>query len=254
MSSRGRDKSPKATEKDERLDESLLRRDGAVEERLDPALVARLETWFGSSHGSASEAEDDDAYIDPVMGRIEKNHEAEWRRARAAEVAASGALLGQLEKNADRYRGALSPRPVVETKFDSTIARFDLTKWGVRTSGAPTERTRPEDIGEALNAQTPQALLRDLHRPIPSLAPIALDEQYLAPRTGAAETAEIKQLVGSRYAINPCEILRTPRLVSETMAELRQRLDDEPWADCRPEKPQPFGSSMPNADLMKWFG
>jgi hypothetical protein len=88
---------------------------------------------------------------------------------------------------------------------------------------APTrEREIPSDLHADLKEVAPQALLRDLHRPVTSFAISEYDRMETGwDRGGRGGAREIKQLVAARYQVPIETLLRTPADIQEDLATLR---------------------------------
>ncbi len=235
-----------------RVDEAILSDDEEATPDVDPALVARLETWFGPLGVSADQPDESPRIPGHIWSPPDNPHQ-EWRRARALEAAGRGELWPRIEARGQSYGKMIAPLPPMELGIDPGIARLDLEVWPVRPADGPSELMRPEDLSEELREQVPQAVLRDLHRPEPEVGPIELERVSLVEETGVRPLETVRAIIDTRYRIDICALLDTPAQIRAATAEMRQRIDGTPWADARPEKPSAFPSSNP-ADLMKWFG
>ncbi len=235
-----------------RVNQLLLSDDEATSPDIDPDLVSRLETWFGPlgppAHETPAEAHGfDDVWLPP-----ESPHQ-EWRRARALEAASRGPLAASIERRSAAYGAMIEPLPPMELGPDLGIARLDLSVWPNPPARGPRELIRPEDLAEAVAEQVPQAVLRDLNRPEPEVGPIVLERIEIVGETGTRPLEMVRAVIDTRYRIDIKALVDTPGQIRQSMAELRQRIDDEPWADARPAEPAPFPSYDPS-ELMKWFG
>lgn len=121
----------------------------------DPDLQARLRAWF-SPDGTSTAADDGSAEPDG-RATVTASRRAEALGAvdamLVAGIYASGQQRAALGLHADwtpNQRPQWAPR-VMDT---------------VSVLREPEERQRPPDLSEAMNEQVPQALLRDLHRPV----------------------------------------------------------------------------------------
>ena len=103
--------------------------------------------------------------------------------------------------------------------------------WSVRE----IKRVREVDsaIEEALYANTPQALLRDLHRPITTYTVNPLEfEKNERPRDAAQSiTSETKKTLFASYRIDMAEIVPTRVIYKESIVERRLALAGN-WADA----------------------
>ncbi len=135
--------------------------DGGLEEVVDEATRAELERWFGLPSAEALEAQGlEPEPEDPDIAAVKE------RRAKAIE-AVDPALL---ETVGARYAGKgerlIKFTQGIDVHVDPDIAMFDhamLQK--VSVVAEPRDVERPEDLDDDLKEVTPQALLRDLHRP-----------------------------------------------------------------------------------------
>jgi len=235
-----------------RVDQLILSDDEATTPDIDPELVSRLETWFGPLGAPADETPAAAQELYDVWLSPENPHQ-EWRRARALEVVSRGPLAANLERRGASYGAMVEPLPPIELAMDPGIARLDLSVWPDPPARGPRELMRPEDLAEAVTERVPQAVLRDLHRPEPEVGPIVLERIEIAGETGTRPLETVRAIIDTRYRIDIKALVDTPGQIRGSMAEMRQRIDDEPWADARPAQPARFPGYDPG-DLMKWFG
>jgi hypothetical protein len=135
--------------------------DQKVKDLLDASTRAELERWFGMpSFQQLAEqgieprpAEDPDA-------------EAARKRRDDALAAIDPAMLEALRLRVEPPRDLIRPRPPIQLNVDPSIARLDermIERWnGI---AEPREVELPMGLDDDLRDCTPQALLRDLHRP-----------------------------------------------------------------------------------------
>jgi hypothetical protein len=224
--------SSSGTDDDKKIDERFIDR------RLLDQLIAR--------HGAPQQA--------PPMSFEEQERRTLIARRDRAIAAADPRLLHHLERHerdADRVAqltaAELAPEPI-------ELARFDLDAWRLRHLGEERELEPSEELREALEQRTPQAFLRDLHRPVHEFGDVQL-RRVPSPVSGAAlarTRAAIRELMAHRSGNDMVQPLST-RLMLEGMAELRTILA-RPWADSRPESPLPMPSRSPGAEDYMWFG
>jgi hypothetical protein len=101
--------------------------------------------------------------------------------------------------------------------------------------------------------KTPQAFLRDLHRPVLMFGDVKL-RRLSAPTSSAF--GSVRQLVRrlmSHGSVSMTAIQLASRGAASALAELRARLA-RPWEESRPEKPLPMPTRTPGMDDMIWFG
>lgn len=177
---------------------------------LSATEVEQLSRWFGlpsftqlAEDGAPAPAEGDDAiadfdsifanvpgfYISPED--IKKTQEARQRALAAVEPA----LLDHLERhlgNADALRVF---RPSLEVRV--TPERFErrfVTNAAVDVSDAPT----PDWLAEALRQNVPQALLRDLHRPVYERQ-VDEGDPFAQPEAPFDPLGDVRAVVATRY-------------------------------------------------------
>ncbi|HEX7839569.1 MAG TPA: hypothetical protein VF469_18970 [Kofleriaceae bacterium] len=138
--------------------------DKKVKDLIDAATRAELEHWFGlpSFEQLAErgiEPRPPEPTEDPEVAALHK------RRAEAI-AAVDPTLLEALRRRVEPPHELVRPRPPVKLNVDPSISRVDLAMID-RVSGIaePREIERPEVLSDDLRDATPQALLRDLHRP-----------------------------------------------------------------------------------------
>ena len=128
--------------------------DKELEQVVDDATRAELERWFGlpsfQAQAEAPAPVEDDPDIVALLAR------------RAAAIAAvDPGLLASLSRRADRvlttFTVAIEPRAADVSRID-----FDMQMGSI---AEPRELEPPPQIQDDLAERTPQALLRDLHRP-----------------------------------------------------------------------------------------
>lgn len=134
--------------------------DKTVKELLDAATRAELERWFGLPSfdevaAQKAPAPDEDPEIKLVRERREKAIAAidpamvEWHRARV-----------EAQDNLIQFK------PSIDVHVDPDVALLDQAMIDRQASIAePREVEIPEELRDDLRNCTPQALLRDLHRP-----------------------------------------------------------------------------------------
>ncbi len=128
---------------------------------LDPQTQADLEKWFGlpsvtalEEQGKIAAAEDSD--IAEVVERRKK-----------AIAAVDPALLDWIRIRTEDIPNQIgTPVRIIDTVIDASIARFDMGMVDrALTIAEPRTVEIPDQLIDDLKECTPQALLRDLHRP-----------------------------------------------------------------------------------------
>lgn len=216
-------------------------------EELDPATIAELAAWFGAPAQG----------FDEPPPRRETHDERErrelWERRRRAMAAVEPELLERLEARTHAgdpfIRLPEPPRLHLENplnKFDPKafrIHQFDVGEWEV-----------PEDLRDMMEERAPQAILRDLHRPVLKWS-LYLHPQDLGMDIGGARaTQAISDAVGTRYQVRMAERPMASQEGRKLLAELRARLR-EPWDNIEiPEERRTQATSARTAEDMRWFG
>jgi len=189
-----------------------------VKDLLDPATRAELERWFRIpsfeqvADGAAPAAEPDD----PAL--------AEYRKRVAEALAAiDPEVLASYERRLELAGTIIKPEP--PPPVVPNISRLDLSMIA-RTVAEPRDYTRSEMIEDDLRDCTPQALLRDLHRP-----DVIFDKVFEVDPDAAKRfdgTAVVEQAMATDWRLRQFPVLahadgRTA--FEELRAERRQ-----PWA------------------------
>jgi hypothetical protein len=164
--------------------------DKKVKELLDAGTRADLERWFGLPSFEQL-AERGDAPAPPP--EEDAQFAAIHKRRDDAIAAVDPALLEALRHRVEPARPLIKPLPPVTLHIDPEIALFDTAMLERQYSVAePRDVERPGDLEDALGERTPQALLRDLHRPELDFEKVfertdAIAEQWVDARAAAAE-------------------------------------------------------------------
>ncbi|HEX3474881.1 MAG TPA: hypothetical protein VHT91_07550 [Kofleriaceae bacterium] len=135
--------------------------DPKVKQLIDSGTRADLERWFGlPSYEALAER---GVHPEPA----EEPRYAERRKRQAVALAAvDPALVEVHRRRTERMADALKPPLDVALHFDPGIMQLDTAMIAKRGAIAdPRDLVRPADLDDELSACTPQALLRDLHRP-----------------------------------------------------------------------------------------
>lgn len=244
--------SDSADQKNRRVGERIASSDSKSSmEDIDPALMARLEAWFAGPATGFPPPASEPVRVPPRASRAAPARTTQ----KAALDAVDPGLLERLESQGARSAAMIEPLTPPESTLDPSIARFDFSVWGLQGIGEEREIERPEDVQFAVQDRTPQALLRDLHRPVRYYGDIYLRPLDLGvDRFGLVSRAAITDLVyGRRYTVNPDREPSGRRAMREGYAELRDILA-QPWEQSKPENPRPVPSELPDVNDLKWFG
>jgi hypothetical protein len=134
--------------------------DKTVKEMLDAATRAELERWFGlpsitqvqEERAQAAAAEDPD--IVAVRERREK-----------AIAAVDPAMVEWHRRRTDAPEDLIKFKAMIEIRVDPGVAFLDHAMIERASIAEPREVEIPDALRDDLRDCTPQALLRDLHRP-----------------------------------------------------------------------------------------
>jgi hypothetical protein len=196
-----------------------------VKDLLDEATRADLERWFGlPSFEQLAEQKPPERWVDPDIAE-QRKHAAE------AIAAVDPALLDALFHRVRPAEELLRYKQTIDIRVDPGIARFDQAMIDRQHQIAePREVEIPPQLSDDLHEATPQALLRDLHRPefefenrrelVDALAEARVD---LPAIVAEAMTPRKVELLGSTFR-------EGYELVAELRAERRR-----PWAEL-PER------------------
>lgn len=137
--------------------------DQTVKELIDGATRVDLERWFGlPSYEALAEqgVHPEPPPEDPKLAERRKRQDT-------ALAAIDPALVEAHRRRTDGLAHAIRPVPEVALHVDLSIVQLDTAMIAQRGAIAePREVVRPRDIDDAVREDcTPQALLRDLHRP-----------------------------------------------------------------------------------------
>jgi len=192
-----------------------------VKELLDSATRADLERWFGlpsfeqlAEQGSAEPEED------PELAAL--------RKRQADTIAAvDPALHEAILRRAEPDRPLFQPLPPITLHIDTGIVRIDVTRVEQqRVFAEPRELERPEAINEQLQERTPQALLRDLHRPELTFHKVFESTDVMAEQRVDIPSAITEALKPTEIPIVELSFLKIHAVMAALRADLRR-----PWAD-----------------------
>jgi hypothetical protein len=219
-----------------------------LEEELDPQTIAQLAAWFGApATGLAGQPEPDrGSRQDPELREL-------WERRRRATDAVDPALVARLDARTHAGDDFIRvPEPPTLT-LERPLSKLDMRVWKVHLTEI-RDYERPEDIPDEMMERVPQALLRDLYRPVLSWPLFFQPLDTGVDVAGQAALAEVGAVVHARYQVRMAARSMASRLAAEHMAELRARLA-EPWGDIEiPEERRVQASSVPSPEDMRWFG
>jgi hypothetical protein len=190
-----------------------------LDEVVDDATRRELEKWFALPSFSELEAKGAELPDDPELAA------ARERRAKAIE-AVDPALLETIRvRYEDNTESLIRFEAKLDVHVDPDLALLDLAMLErVHTVADPREVERPEVIGDDLKDVTPQALLRDLHRPETDFTK-ELEIVDFAAQQRFDIVAEVEQVMKTSWKLPP--LGRSPfvecrELVDEVRRERRR--------------------------------
>jgi hypothetical protein len=203
--------------------------DQKVKELLDAGTRADLERWFGMP----SFEELADRGVKPVEPPPEDPEMAEVLRKRAEALAAvDPAWLEAHRKRTEPRADLIKFVPDLELRVDPDISTINLQMIeNQHTIAEPREVEISEDLRDDLHDCTPQALLRDLHRP-----ELEFEKIFEIVDAAAAQridiVATVAEAMRTRWTLPP-SFGATP--LQEARALLKALRDDRhsPWTEIK---------------------
>jgi hypothetical protein len=146
----------------------------------------------------------------------------------------------------------LSHRTGIRLSVETQVHRFDMQAWGLAES-ALGERQVPERIEDALTERTPQAILRDLHRPDFLLPRRFTATTLLHDPEGIAAFRRRKELIYTSFQAHRERFDKASEQAWKGWVEVQDVLE-EPWEDSYvPEERRRKISLVPDAEHMRWM-
>jgi hypothetical protein len=138
--------------------------DKTVKELIDASTRAELEKWFGlPSFQQVAEQEEAAAQ---APSAVEEERIAKRARRDAAIAAVDPRMLEAHRRRVEQQDKLKLFTPEIDTHVDPSILVFDQVMVDKsHTIAEPRDYDLPSDLPDDLHECTPQALLRDLHRP-----------------------------------------------------------------------------------------
>jgi hypothetical protein len=203
--------------------------DKTVKELIDAGTRAELERWFGlpSFQQLAEQAPPPPA------------QDAQWaeaRKQRATAVAAvDPGLLAAHRRRVERQNDLGLFKPEIELRIADDIRMLDhaMIDRG-NTIADPREYELPSDVEDALTERTPQALLRDLHRP-----ELNFEKMFELVDVIADSRVELRAIIREALAFRRSSTKKFESEVREVRAlllELRQERR-RPWTELTGKMP-----------------
>jgi hypothetical protein len=225
-------------------------REGDDGPRIDEQIVDRkLMALLVARHGAPRSQ--------PMSADEQERRQLLARRQRAA-AAADPDLVHHIERHQRSGERAAATERAALSLADRVLARRargpQPSGLRVRDIGEVREVEVAEEVRDAIAHRTPQAYLRDLHRPVQMFGAVEL-RRVPSPTAGIAlarARAQVREAMAAR-AHDVRAIQRSSQLARQGMEEVREILA-RPWAESRPEHPLPLSSRSPSPEDMQWFG
>jgi hypothetical protein len=232
-------------ERDEKRAGELMRAGAAL---IDEGLASQLRAFF-TDGGPAYAPEPMPQWQLPPGWSIPEESSAQLQAREAAMAAVKPAFLRRLVTKSEAAE-LRSPEPP-PTTVDPSVSRFDFDAWGLQFTGEPRELALTQEVHDRLAEVAPQAVLRDLHRPVIEF-PLAL--QPLAVLPEGDDPVVLAQVMAADYRIRMQDLPSSRAVLAEGIAERRRWIRESDWAAARPTEPAPLPSWLPTANDLKWFG
>jgi len=204
------DDKPKAELKVKQLLERQ-RGDQPLDEVVDAVTAAELQKWFGLPSFTELEERGEPAPEDPEMVAVRERRE---KALAAIDPAMLEAHRRRTEPPEDLFTFQATIKPVI----DPSVALLDLAmiERGFQL-GEPREVEISEELREDLHDCTPQALLRDLHRP-----ELEFEKQFEVIDVAAEQRVDIVAEVASAMRTS----LKLPPLGASPLREANKAIVD----------------------------
>jgi hypothetical protein len=192
----------------------------------------------------------------PVPSRGEGVIEGARRARREAALAAVDPALRDRVEAHDRaaaHRLATGPRPP-STPVDRPTARIPFDALEVRGIGEAETWERDDGVSAALKIAVPQAVLRDLHRPVRHFGDVEMHVRSIGiERFGSGALEAAREAVALRVGVEVREPIAS-RAGRVELDALRAVLA-QPWADSKPAQPtSDKRRGLQGASDWRWFG
>lgn len=191
---------------------------------LDPVTRADLERWFSlpSFEQLADQAPAEPA--EPTAAEVER--EDQRKRRDEAIAAVDPGMLARYLARVEPQNELVTPLPPVELHVDQEIGKVDHKLIQRRmTIAEPREVELPQEVYEDLNACTPQALLRDLHRP-----ELTFEKVFDVIDVSAESRVDVAARINEAMTRSTASTESQLRLATEEIHQARV-MRAQPWTD-----------------------
>jgi hypothetical protein len=211
--------------------------DKRVKDLLDQATQADLERWFGlpSFEQLAEQQAPAPAGEDPEVAAVRE------QRAKAIAAVDPQLLASILHRIEERPEQLLELEQLIDVHVDPSIAQFDeAMAANIATFAEPREVEISDELKDDLKECTPQALLRDLHRP-----ELDFEKTFEVIDAAAGQRIDVVAEVAAAMRTN----WRLPPLSASPLVESRRALDE-----ARADRNKPWPAAvigMPNRTVQE---
>ena len=217
------------------------------EEELDPETIAQLAAWFGPPQAGV---------VVPQSQPVEDDTPFRKERREIAakvEAALDHGLATRLESMREAGDDFINLPEPMTLGIEREIAALDMSVWRVRTVET-RDRERPDEVVDALTERAPQAILRDLHRPVLSWPYLMLPQELGIDVGGLDATKRVHEIATTSYRVRMAEFPTAFQEGYQILRDLYQHID-EPWDEIEiPEERRSASSQARTAEDMMWFG
>ncbi len=203
--------------------------------------LAQLAAWFGPL--------DPDA-VPRTKPRAVQNRQKNIDRATEAVDPEFLARLESLTGVGDRYI-RVPPPPTLTV--ERPLAKLDLAAWQLLEFDT-REVERPHEITDAISERAPQAILRDLHRPVASWQIILVPTDMGIDEGGMDMRRQIAEAIATPYRVRVDDHTPASQLAWQYEEERQARMA-EPWEAAEvPEENRRESGMVPTTEDIRWFG
>lgn len=232
-----------------------------TDEEEDPELLAKLQAWFGGPFGHQVAAEDAQALeeVDPelvgtsrepgIPDFLRKARQEREETLDAVDMTFVRALETRREAWANFVTAPVPPDPVIDTSIATLnpLRQLEVTIHGIR------DREVSDDVTAALRHNTPQALLRDVHRTVEKPPQMILDPLPLGVPKMTGKSTHVTDAMAQCHTIYLEREPQPRKYMAEDMADLHSRIRVEDWEPSDLGGPQHGWQTLPSSEEMLWF-
>jgi hypothetical protein len=195
--------------------------DKTVKELIDAGTRAELEKWFGLPSFQQVAEQEEAAAAKPLTGP-EEERAAKRARRDAAIAAVDPRMLEAHRRPVEQQRSLKLFTPEIDTHVDPSIVQFDQIMIDKsHTIAEPRDYELPTDLPDNLSECTPQALLRDLHRP-----ELTFDKQFEVVDMAAEARVDRHAIISEALAFRRASLHKPEARLREARALILEMRKD----------------------------